>query len=415
MRNKIAFLVALIAISLGVTAQNGTITPYSRFGYGMLRDNATAAQQMMGGVGYAMNSGRQINVMNPASYARVDSLTFLWDMGVDISNQWTSEATKDNLTAKEKHTGGGLNYVTMQFPLAKGIGMSIGVLPYSAVGYAFGSAIDNGYSNHGGSGSINKLYAGIAIRLFSGLSLGLNASYLFGSTINDTYAITDNGSTSLFENELSVRDWHCDAGVQYTWNIGKTDFLTFGLTYAPKKYLHGTIRQYHYDVNTTNTDKGVEANEEWKTGKDYGMSESLGVGFAYRRGDRWLAEADFTYQPWKDVKFNGAEGRFDDRYKIAVGGYYQPAVRGNYLKRIQYRLGGHFTRDYIVVKGNNLREYGVSCGFGLPVPGFKSIVSLGLEWKRRQAHPQPMVKEDYFNISLGFNINEMWFRKSKIY
>ena len=68
-----------MALPLAAPAQNGTITPYSRFGYGMLRDNATSAQQSMGGVGYAMNSGRQINVMNPASYARIDSLTFLFD------------------------------------------------------------------------------------------------------------------------------------------------------------------------------------------------------------------------------------------------------------------------------------------------------------------------------------------------
>ena len=52
-------------------------TPYSKLGFGILNDNATGSQRAMGGVGYAMQSGRQINVMNPASYAKVDSLTFL--------------------------------------------------------------------------------------------------------------------------------------------------------------------------------------------------------------------------------------------------------------------------------------------------------------------------------------------------
>ena len=27
----------------------------------------------------------------------------------------------------------------------------------------------------------------------------------------------------------------------------------------------------------------------------------------------------------------------------------------------------------------------------------------------------PLIKENYFNITLGLNFNEMWFRKSKIY
>ena len=55
----------------------GGMTPYSKYGYGILNDQATSAQRSMGGVGYAMASGRQVNVMNPASYAAIDSITFL--------------------------------------------------------------------------------------------------------------------------------------------------------------------------------------------------------------------------------------------------------------------------------------------------------------------------------------------------
>lgn len=209
-----------MALPLAAPAQNGTITPYSRFGYGMLRDNATSAQQSMGGVGYAMNSGRQINVMNPASYARIDSLTFLFDMGADLTNLWSTETTAAGDRLSEHQIGGGLNYITMQFPLGKRMGMSIGLLPWSSVGYAFGNTIDNGYTNRQGSGSINELYLGIAGRIAGGLTAGVNIAYMFGSTINDTYAITDLGSTSLYENELSVHDWHLDAGLQYTQTFG---------------------------------------------------------------------------------------------------------------------------------------------------------------------------------------------------
>ena len=77
--------VVLMGAAFGAAAQNSTMTPYSRYGYGQLSDNASSMQRSMGGVGYAMNSGRQINVMNPASYAMMDSLTFLFDMGVDFT------------------------------------------------------------------------------------------------------------------------------------------------------------------------------------------------------------------------------------------------------------------------------------------------------------------------------------------
>ena len=78
----------LIGLSIGLAAwaQNGTTSPYSRFGYGILGDNAIGAQRAMGGVGYALHNNRQINVMNPASYASMDSLTFLFDIGLTYQN-----------------------------------------------------------------------------------------------------------------------------------------------------------------------------------------------------------------------------------------------------------------------------------------------------------------------------------------
>ncbi|MDE6503741.1 MAG: hypothetical protein K2K78_04690, partial [Muribaculaceae bacterium] len=64
---KLAIMLAAVIAPALASAQLAE-TPYSRYGYGTLGDNATSSQRAMGGVGYAMNSGRQINVMNPASY-----------------------------------------------------------------------------------------------------------------------------------------------------------------------------------------------------------------------------------------------------------------------------------------------------------------------------------------------------------
>ena len=63
----LAFVALLASGTLEVSAQNSTVTPYSRFGYGILSDNANAAQRSMGGVGYAQRSGRAMNFMHPPS------------------------------------------------------------------------------------------------------------------------------------------------------------------------------------------------------------------------------------------------------------------------------------------------------------------------------------------------------------
>ncbi|MCM1033370.1 MAG: hypothetical protein NC405_06385 [Odoribacter sp.] len=404
-------IAALVAFIPGLNAQNATMSPYSRYGYGLLSDHATSTQAAMGGIGYAMHNGRQINVMNPASYARVDSLTFLFDMGLDLTALWTNERNSDGAKVSDRNFGGGLGYITMQFPICSRIGMSVGLLPWSSVGYAFGNGIDNGYSSRSGDGSINELYLGIGGRIAGGLSVGVNVSYMFGSTNNYTYAITDLGSTSLYRNELEMRDYNINAALLYVQPIGR-DELAIGLTYQPAKHFLGHIRTF---VQNLDTDTGQEEYASARLKDLYGMAASYGAGINYTWRNRLMVEADFTYQPWSKAKYDGEKGLLADRYKIALGAQYRPAVRGSYLQRMEYRAGVFYDRDYIKINDNKVREYGVSVGLGLPVPGFKTMINLGLEWLHRQATPNALVKENYLNITLGINFNESWFRKSKIY
>ena len=186
-----AAVMALAATIPATQAQNTMVTsPYSRYGYGLLNDHATSMQRAMGGVGYAMNSGRQINVMNPASYAAIDSLTFLFDIGMDMSLQCNREGSKYG-----RDFGGGLDYITMQVPITKYLGASAGLLPYSSVGYAFGGETDNGNETREGSGGLNQLYLGLSGKIVKGLTVGANISYLWGEMTNTAFGITDPGVT----------------------------------------------------------------------------------------------------------------------------------------------------------------------------------------------------------------------------
>lgn len=407
---RAASAAALIALCIAPAVAQNTTSPYSRFGYGLLRDNATSAQTQMGGVGYAMRSGRQINVMNPASYARIDSLTFLFDMGVTTS---FINSNDNGTTLNQK--GGGLDYVTMQFPVGSRFGASVGLLPYSSVGYAFGSEIKNGSSSREGVGGFNQLYLGFAGKIYGGLTAGFNLSYLFGSNTHDVFAYTDAGSTAVFEQVLRVRDWHLQLGLQYGLNVGRDRTVGIGLTYSPGKDLRGDGSVVKYNLSVNETPDTVQT---LKLNKNFSLPDTWGVGVNYQWGNRLMVEADVTYQPWSKAKFAKMSDfpatRFADRYKIAVGAQYRPRDRGNYLQSIQYRAGAFFNRDYMMVGDNNVREYGVACGFGLPTLSTKTIISLGFEYRHRQAHPTPLLKENYFSITLGVNFNEVWFMKRKI-
>lgn len=392
-----------------MTASAQETSPYSKFGYGILRDNASAAQLQMGSTGYAEHSGRQVNAMNPAAYASTDSMTFLFDVGVTVGRYWR----KDD-SGKQNDWGGGINYVTMQFPVAKNVGVSIGLVPFSSVGYAFGSTIDNGYSAHRGSGGINQLYTGVSWSPIKGFSAGFNVSYLFGNFGNDAYATTSTGVGAVFEQVMEVQDYHFRIGAQYTYRVNLYNTVTAGIVFDPGKTLQGKTYVLKYLQNSSSAPDTI-APGVVKLHGNFSMPSTWGVGLAWDHENRSRAHAeiDLTYQPWSKAKYmqieNFTSTRLCNRYKIAVGGSYTPDLRGKYFKRITYRAGAYVNRDYVMVGNNHVNDWALSCGLGLPTSQSKTIVNIGVEYLNRAASPASLVSERYVNLTLGVNFNATWF------
>ncbi len=418
--NKCKPALAVLAMLLPLLAAKAQdVSPYSMYGYGILGDRATSMQRQMGGVGYAMNSCRQINVMNPASYAAIDSLTFLFDLGADMSAIWSKEGS-----AKERSWGGGLDYVTMQFPICKYMGGSVGMLPYSSVGYAFGNEIQHGTSENQGSGGINEVYLGVSGKV-KGFSVGVNVSYNFGNIVNDVFASPSGGTRTKFEHVMHIRDWNIVAGAQYTFHWNRFHKIVAGVTYSPKKSMLGKTWA---TIQETSQDTYPDTVAYMRMKGKYYMPHTVGAGvsYTYSKSSRLSVEFDFTWQGWEDCKYSALysekepekvvfEGmKFRNRTKYALGAEYVPKQRGNYGQRMNYRLGAYYCDDYLMIRGNGVREYGISCGVGFPTPEGKTMVNLGVEWKHRSASPQQLISENYLMVNLGVNFNEVWFFKRKI-
>lgn len=419
-------LIALPALlaAMTVSSQNSTISPYSRYGYGILNDYASGSQRAMGGVGVAMNNSRQINPMNPASYAAIDTLTFLFDIGVDLKQLNSTEFDSNGQKMSGKRFTGGLDYITMQFPLGKYMGGSIGLLPYSSVGYSFGSEIVNGQDSHQGSGGINELYLGVSGRLFKGFTIGANISYLFGNIVNDTYIMpfnTETGAspTSLFERVVEVRDYNLRLGAQYSADIDSRNRMTLGVVYTPPKDFRGHTYAVKYDIDADAMPDTIGGGPISLKGHNSAPA-TYAAGIAWHYDKRLMVEIDYTYQPWGNVKFyefpDFEPSQFSNRWKASLGMQFTPGGR-SYLKRMTYRAGAFIDRDYIMVRNNNVKDFGVSVGLGLPAPvnrWTKTVINIGFEYRHRTTSPVALVKENYFNFTIGINFNELWFWQNKI-
>ncbi len=401
-----------LAMSVSAFAQNGTASPYSQLGYGILGDNAIGSQRAMGGVGYALHNNRQINAMNPASYCNMDSLTFLFDIG--LTYQWISTKEGD---ATENSQTGSLDYIAMQFPLGKYMAGSIGLLPYSNVGYSFVNQTDNGAISRAGLGNISQAYVGVSGRPFKGFSLGANVSYLFGNLNHANTIVPDEGNSSIFETELQVSDFHLQFGAQYHFEWNKKNDLAFGVVYSPGKTLLGKAYSNVYDVNANEISSADTLNMK----NNYSLASTYGGGVSYTYDKRLTVAFDVTYQDWSKAKYaylalgetTGRTGHFNDRLKFAVGAEYRPKERGTYFERVSYRLGGFYNRSYLKVGANNMDEIGASCGFGFPLATDKSMINVSFEYVNRQCAPVKLITENHFRISVSLTFNEMWFWQRK--
>lgn len=432
-------------------AQSSVNSPYSRYGFGKLDDQSLGFNKGMAGLAYGLRDGAIINQQNPASYSRVDSITFLFDAGISLQ-----KANFDDGDTKKNINNATFDYVTIALRLRKNLGFSMGFMPFSTIGYELNksASIKNDeytsstYTNHfSGDGGLHKVYLGIGWAPFRNFSIGMNASYLYGNLKHRAANIFYNSnsySTWRIYN-TNVKSYMLEFGAQYTFNISKKDELTIGGVYTPGHTIKSTANVYDLIGNITQYYSSI-SNGSYITGADdlaaagkpsfslsdaYELPTSFGVGLAMKHGNKWTYGVDYSLTKWGSTRFPAIiteggttsyvsrKGLLSDRHKITAGFEIQPDLYSrNYLKRIKYRMGGYYATPYTKVQGQDgAAEYGVSAGLGLPIQNQynnRSFINVTAGWVRIDPKTTGMLKENYFRISIGLTFNESWFRKWKV-
>ena len=419
-KNKIflfLFSLGLLLPTFSLRAQTNVNSPYSRYGYGILDNRGIGASRAMDGLGYAVQSGKQINVKNPASYAAIDTLTFLCDFGVSLLSNTMKEGA-----AKENRVSWSFDYIALQFPLAKWLAVSLGVVPYSTVGYDYAGSIKNGSVRQTGEGSLNEAFIGFGAYIYKGFSLGFNVDYLFGELNNNSVSVSslDAMNATLFENVLNVSDFRIEIGAQYTCRLNAKNRFTLGVLYTPAKKLlgKGYVRGGAYNVSSGNT--VAFQNDTVKLKDGYSLPATYGAGFTYTPDDRLTAGIDVTFQPWSKAKYAGSTAYFNNYLQVIVGAEFMPKLySSSFFQSVRYRAGVNVCRSYARIKTsdntyNDLWETGFTVGMGLPMKRNKSIINIAFGYQNRRTTPLSSVTENEFRVSIGLTFNEMWFYKNRL-
>ncbi|MDR1646338.1 MAG: hypothetical protein LBS05_11085 [Tannerellaceae bacterium] len=398
-------------IPLTMWAQNNTNSPYTRYGYGELADRSFGAGRAMGGLGFGMRSNRQINPMNPASYTSTDSLTFLFDFGIAGQLSWFDDGTN-----REKHMNGNLEYAAIQFPVHRRIALSAGLLPYTYVGYDYGSTQTSAdgityIERFTGSGGLNEFYAGLSLDLWKKrLSIGANASYLFGRIAHNQLMTLDGTTNNQSHYQtLQVNDIKLTLGIQYTQQLSASEHYTLGLAFSPAKQL-----------NTTSSDIIVNggagtADTVQVTNSVFDLPNTLGTGISYVKQNKLTLGADFLYETWGQARYFDQKGQLKNRMRLALGSEFIPNHQNrNIFSRIRYRAGLRYSNSYLQINNNSYNEYGASIGFGIPFVDNRSFLNLSFEYVKIKPDTRILIDEQYFRFTVNYTFNERWFFQRKV-
>ena len=405
-------MLGLIA-SVMMIAQNNTNSPYTRYGYGQLEDDCFSRSQAMGGTSIGMRTKNSINSNNPASYSSIDSTSFIFEMGVSglLSNFRSGDAQNTTFT-------GNLDYIALQSPVTKWMGLSAGLIPYSYVGYNYnytdsikipmGEEYNVYDKTYYGSGGISQVYLGLSFDIADHLALGVNGYYMFGN-INHYKAVSYNQSeltttNTVMLNNLHINSFNTRFGLQYHETIGEKHKLNIGAIYEFRSGMNGKFEQ-----TTTGTDTLVMNSNEL-----FEMPSLYGGGIMYTYDDKLMIGVDFTYQEYSKALYYGKRDTLTNRMKISLGAEYTHDPRGRrYIDRMSWRLGAKYNNSYAMVNGKQAGDFSLTCGIGLPLRTSRTVININFEYGNIGGM-MATLKENYFKFGLNFSLNETWFVKAKV-
>lgn len=390
MNNKHLFFTVFLTLSLflnSALAQNNVTSPYSFIGLGDTYKKGNIRALSLGGTDMALRSNMYINMVNPAGISGIDSMSFVGSVGVAMTN--TSYRTS-NLSSK--FSSANINHLAVAFPVTKWWKTAILLLPYSSVGYQVydydevqnGGNIQYEYNGNGGMDAISWTNA---FSISNRLAVGINASYYFGKVEHDRSVYFPDSAyvfNSLVKEKVVINGLFFEAGIQYFQPLDENNTLGFGLTYGNQSSLKAETDYFAvtflgdeiYNNSTVDTIRTWSKNANTVT-----LPYSIGAGVSWVKKDKLTLAADFKFENWESFKYLESNLDLSNKISASIGAEFIPESNtlSAYWKMVHYRLGFRYENLGIKFDNNELREYAISAGFGLPLRKSKTFVNLGFE------------------------------------
>jgi len=416
-------LISILTFALQANCQKLVNSPYSRFILGSMEPTASFRSLGMGGVSVAMKDNTSVYFSNPASYSGVDTTSFVFDFGMDYSMNFLKDGNSSYFSDDMN-----FDHIIMSFPIKKGWGVATGVVPISNGYYKMLNTVlanDPDYdpsigayaSTHKGEGGFNNFFVGTGVNITRNLSAGINMTVLFGE-VQRTYNVDFADYTSMYHNyaveKLQLDGINFDYGLQYKADLSNNYFFNAGVSLTGGKSFNSNFNQLAYKYSTYGSIDTVfyVSNDSTKAF----IPGTLRLGVAFGKKNKFTAGIDYISTKWSDSRIPGADGYAADTRSYLFGLEVIPEKYSNYnfMKRIEYRLGAHYGSNYLYIHEEQIKEYGASIGFGIPMRRSLSKTNIFFDWTHKYGSvSKGLTIENWLTMGASINLYDFWFVKRK--
>ena len=388
---------------------------YSILGIGDIRTTPGPRAQGMGYAGISLLSSQDINPLSPATWSAIDR-THL-EASALYEGYNSTDVNASRYLARLDYYG-----AVLAIPIAPSNGIVLvgGFLPFSNVDYdsytkgSYQSSADTlEYSlHHTGTGGITRAMVGLSWRPLAGTSVGASFNYLFGTL---TQSMTQTATSSDGAGGTIISD-QTTSGVNFTFGIVYDGFGSIAEVLRP--FSVGVVASTRANLHTTdqiNYQYSAEADTSDQTLTRIGIPFSYGIGIAYRPSERWALAADYSAQPWRHMDFEGGAAygiRNSSRFSIGAERAGVSAMRAAWSEKVSYRVGTTYYQTYYSLGGENINEWTVTAGLGLPFSG-ESRLNIAAEFGTRGTTANGLVKDKIFRMTFSLNISDLWFVRAE--
>ena len=434
---KIASSVAVVllgtALSYGQATSN---SPYSFFGLGDRISEGMIRNMSMGDTKYATYNAFHLNPANPASYASLKATSFNLAVNYQVNNLSSNAGS-------QRYDVAGMRYFGLGIPVSKRFGAALGLTPMTQLGYDISSTgtTDNETisTSYNGRGGLSRVFVGLGYELVSDtmqtLSIGTNLSYIFGP-LEYTSLVSFPENTSAYRtftnSRYNVSDLSADFGVQYKRDLARKAHLDRYVIIGASYKLGGDMRTRRREF-ASSLDGAIIKDTlifSQDTGNIY-VPARFGIGAGmefYNRNTkrRLFVNAEFEYGAWSQMERFGENENLQDSWRTSFGLEFIPdddAIRGMF-KIMSYRAGFHYGKTYLNVNNQDIFDYGVTFGIGIPLVKSKSLyarstsINIGYEFGERAYNNTGLISEQYSNLMIGVVLTpsfwDKWFQKRRI-